>query len=146
MTLKTRLAKLEQRRGIPSRPAETITATDEERVEMMAAVYDASARQRCVPPLPRWFRQLPVEEQLRRFGAAIDRGDFWPFEPGDPPADDTEADDGWLYPPGGGLPPEPAEPSRGEADATAQDDAPGGWCDDAPPPYGATADGASPWF
>jgi len=60
--------------------------TDEERAAAMAAVHAASCRRRGVPPLPGWFLQLPAEEQLRRWGEAMDRGDF---EPCPEAADDT---------------------------------------------------------
>jgi hypothetical protein len=52
--------------------------TDEERAAAMAAVHAATCRRRGVPPLPQWFLQSPVEEQLRRWREAMDRGDYEP--------------------------------------------------------------------
>ena len=76
----------EVRDGLLPEPSETITMTDEERAATMAAVYRATCRRCGVPPLPQWFLVLPVEEQLRRWGEAMDRGDF---EPCPEAADDT---------------------------------------------------------
>jgi hypothetical protein len=45
---------------------------------MLTAIHDASARGRCVPPMPQWFKELPVDEQLRRWQEAWDRGDWFP--------------------------------------------------------------------
>jgi hypothetical protein len=59
-------------------PAVTITMTDQERAAAMAAVHAAACRRCGVPPLPQWFLALPVEEQLRRWQEAMERGDYEP--------------------------------------------------------------------
>ena len=68
----------EVRDGLLPEPPVTITMTDEERAAAMAAVQAATCRRRGVPPLPKWFLQSPVEEQLRRWREAMDRGDYEP--------------------------------------------------------------------
>ena len=122
----------EVRDGLLPEPPVTITMTDEERAAAMAAVHAASCRRRGVPPLPGWFLQLPAEEQLRRWGEAMDRGDF---EPCPEAADDTydparyvEPDIVGFGPTGSGLPCGLRAQGKGEDD------------------LGAAGDGVEPFF
>ena len=94
----------EVRDGLLPEPPVTITMTDEERAAAMAAVHAASCRRRGVPPLPGWFLALPVEEQLRRWREAMDRGDYEPCpEARGSVCDYVEPDIG-IGPVGSGLP------------------------------------------
>src|SRR5690348_7310790 len=96
---------------LPDAPV-TVVMTDEER----AAAYNAASRGRGTPPLPQWFRELPVEEQLRRWQAARDRGDH-------EPARDGEADGG-LRLAGDGLPYGLRELGKHDLGAAVDDDGP----------------------
>ena len=94
----------EVRDGLLPEPPVTITMTDEERAAAMAAVQAATCRRRGVPPLPQWFLQLPAEEQLRRWGEAMDRGDFEPCPEARGSVYDYVEPDIGVGPAGNGLP------------------------------------------
>jgi len=106
--------------GLLREPAVTITLTDEERAAAMAAVQAATCRRRGVPPLPQWFLVLPVEEQLRRWQEAMERGDFEPCpEARGRVCDYFEPDIVGFGPTGSGLPCGLRELSRGDDGAGA---------------------------
>jgi len=109
-------------------PSETITMTDEERAATMAAVYRATCRRCGVPPLPQWFLVLPVEEQLRRWQEAMERGDFEPCPEARGRVCDYFEPDIGVGPTGSGLPCGPREQGKGEDD------------------LGAAGDGVEPFF
>lgn len=103
----------EVRDGLLPEPPVTITMTDEERAAAMAAVHAATCRRRGVPPLPQWFLVLPVEEQLRRWQEAMERGDFEPCpEARGRVCDYFEPDIVGFGPTGSGLPHDLREPDR----------------------------------
>src|SRR5262245_15479772 len=84
-------------RLLPDEPV-TVVMTDEERAAALIALHNTVRRLGGVRPLPEWFRQLPVPEQLRRFQEAADRGDHDPCAGADgldDSARDGEADGGF---------------------------------------------------
>ena len=78
-------------------PPVTVVMTDEERAAALIALHNAVRRRAGMRPLPEWFKELPVPEQLRRFREAMERGDHDPCAGADgldDPAQDGQADGG----------------------------------------------------
>jgi hypothetical protein len=81
-----------------------------------------------VAPLPACFLALPPEEQLRRWGEAMDRGDYEPCPEARGSVYDYVEPDIGVGPTGSGLPCGPREQGKGEDD------------------LGAAGDGVEPFF
>ena len=65
--------------GLPCTATTNGTLLGGASADRLLAAGPACCRYRKVPPLPAWFLALPVEEQLRRWQEALDRGDYEPY-------------------------------------------------------------------